>query len=57
MNLAVVPAEIRVRLRSGNGRRLASAKINGRETPVLERDTIKLPTATHGEFKIVARFA
>ena len=57
LNLAVVPAEIRVRLRSGNGRRLASAKINGRETPVLERDTIKLPTATHGEFKIVARFA
>jgi hypothetical protein len=57
LNLEVLPTEIRLRLRSGNGRRLASARVNGRETAVLERDTIKLPKEGQGEYKIVGRFA
>ena len=56
LNLVVLPTEIRMRLRSGNGRRLASARVNGRETPVLEKDTVKLPTKTEGEYKIEGRF-
>ncbi len=57
LSLAVLPTEIRMRLRSGNGRRLVSAKVNGRGTPVLERDTIALLKDVKGEYKIDARFA
>ncbi len=57
LNLVVSPTEIRMRMRSGDGRPLAAAQINGRKTLVLERDTIKLPTETKGEYKIVGRFA
>lgn len=54
--LAVKPTEIRMRLRSGDGRPLASAEINGAGTEVLEKDTIKLPTSTDAEYRIVGRF-
>jgi len=54
--LAVKPTEIRMRLRSGDGRPLASARINGAATKVLEKDTIKLPTSTDAEYRIVGRF-
>jgi hypothetical protein len=57
LNLAVLPTEIRMRLRSGNGRPLASVSINGQATGVLEKNTIKLPKETKGEYQIVGRFA
>jgi hypothetical protein len=56
LNLVVLPAEIRMRLRSGDGRPLASASVNGLATRVLDKDTINLPTETKGEYKIVGRF-
>ena len=56
LNLAVLPTEIRMRLRCGSGRRLESAEINGRKTAVLETDTIALPREVKGEYKIDARF-
>jgi hypothetical protein len=55
-NLGVLPTEIRMRLRSGDGRPLVSASINGEATPVLEKDTIKLPIKLNGEYRIVGRF-
>ncbi len=42
-NLAVKPREIRVRLRSGDGRPLAWAEVNGQKRQVLEGDTMRLP--------------
>lgn len=56
LSLAVAPKEIRIRLRSGNGRPLASAAVNGVSTPVLEGDTISLPVQIKGEFHIVGTF-
>ena len=56
LDLAVAPKEIRVRLRSGDGRPLASATVNGVSTPVLERDTIVLPTQIKGDSRIVGNF-
>jgi len=55
-DLAVVPAEIRVRLRSGDGSPIVSAKINGEEVPVADDDTIQLPTQTKGDHRIEAVF-
>jgi hypothetical protein len=57
VNLAVLPTEVRMRLRSGDGRPLASAQVNGRKIPVLEKDTITIPTETQGKYRIVGRFA
>ena len=56
LDLAVMPKEIRIRLRSGDGRALASATINGVSTPILERDTIVLPTQIKGDSRIVGNF-
>jgi hypothetical protein len=56
LDLTVAPTEIRMRMRSGDGRPLASAEINGASAPVLERETIKLPTRTKGEYQIVGFF-
>lgn len=56
LDLIALPAEIRMRLRSGNGRPLVSAEINGNEAPVRNGDTIKLPTELEGEYRIVGRF-
>jgi hypothetical protein len=57
LNLAILPTEIRMRLRSGNGRQLSSARVNGRTVPVQEKDTIVLPKKIAGEYKIEGRFA
>ena len=57
LDLAVAPKEIRVRLRSGDGRPLSSARVNGMRTTVLEGDMIQLPNGTKGSFRIVASFA
>jgi len=45
-----------MRLRSGDGRPLASAWVDGATTPVLEKDTIRLPGNTKGGYRIVGRF-
>lgn len=55
--LAVRPKEIRMRLRSADGRALLSAAINGKPTPILPGDTIALPQALTGQYAIVGRFA
>ena len=55
-SLAVAPKEIVVRLRSGDGRPLASATVNKRKVPVLPGDTIRLPVKKDGTFSIVGRF-
>jgi hypothetical protein len=54
--LAVAPKEIRMRLRSGDGRPLAAAEINGVPTQVLSGDTILLPLATSGAYRIRGMF-
>jgi hypothetical protein len=56
-DLVIPPTEIRMRLRSGDGRPLASAQLNGADTTVLEKDTIRLPNATSGNYRIVGSFA
>ncbi len=56
LDLAVAPTEIRVRLRSNNGRPLKSAEINGATTEVLEADTIRLPQSLKGQYRIVGHF-
>ena len=48
LDLVVAPAAIRMRLRSGDGRPLVKATVNGHETAVLAGDTIQLPTRTKG---------
>lgn len=48
LDLAVRPAEIRMRLRSPDGRPLRSATIDGAPTEVLEGDTIRLPLGKAG---------
>jgi len=53
--LAVVPTEVVLRLRSGDGRPLAAAEVNGEKTPVLEGDLLKLPRETNGRYRIVGR--
>ncbi|MCC6124558.1 MAG: hypothetical protein IT426_06335 [Pirellulales bacterium] len=54
--LAVKPKEIRVRLRSGDGRPLASAAVNGQAVAVQPGDVLLLPAATDGDFEIVGKF-
>ncbi len=56
LDLAVMPKETRVRLRSGDGRPLTSATVNGASTAVLEKDTILLPAQTKGDLRIVGKF-
>jgi hypothetical protein len=57
LGLKVKPTEIRMRLRSDDGRPLLAAEINGAATPVLEDDTIRIPSSTVGRYQIVGRFA
>jgi hypothetical protein len=54
--LAVKPKEIRMRLRSGDGRLLASAEINGQPAKVFPGDIVLLPIQTGGTYKIVGKF-
>jgi hypothetical protein len=56
LDLAVAPKEIRMRLRSGDGRALASATINGVSTAILERDTIMLPSQIKSGPSIIGNF-
>jgi len=56
LDLAVSPAEVRMRLRSGEGRSLWGAEVNGTKASILEADTIRLPFKTTGEYRIVGRF-
>ncbi len=54
--LAVKPREIRIRLRSGDGRPLASATINGQPAKILPGDVVLLPAQADGVYKIVGNF-
>ncbi|MCC6124559.1 MAG: hypothetical protein IT426_06340 [Pirellulales bacterium] len=54
--LAVKPKEIRMRLRSGDGRPLASATVNGRTAAVRAGDLILLPATTDGAYRVVGGF-
>ncbi|MBS1851603.1 MAG: hypothetical protein JST79_11860 [Acidobacteria bacterium] len=58
LNLAILPTEIRLRLRPGNSRqKLSSVQINGRQTAILDRNTVRLPAEIKGEYKIDAQFS
>ena len=54
--LAIRPGEIRLRLRSGDGRVLASAKMDGKNVAVQPGDLIVLPAATSAEHHVVGLF-
>jgi hypothetical protein len=54
--LAVPPQEIRVRLRSGDGRPLSSADVNGAPVGVLSGDVIVITPQTSGQYQIVGKF-
>lgn len=54
--LAVQPKQIQMRLRSGDGRPLAAATIDGKLVQVLAGDVIVLPLVTTGDFRIEGRF-
>jgi hypothetical protein len=56
VKLAATPKDIRVRLRSGDGRPLKSAAVNGQSTAVQPGDIILLPVQTEGNCKIVGQF-
>jgi len=56
LDLCITPLEIRTRLRSDDGRRLASARVNGTEVPVLEDDTIRLPNSVNGTYEVTGYF-
>ena len=56
LHLAVLPAGIRLRLRSADGRPLRSAAIDGAAAPILDGDTIALPLKTTGLYHITGRF-
>jgi hypothetical protein len=54
--LAVRPKDMRMRLRSGDGRALAAATVNGSDVPVQPGDTIALPILTDGTLRVAGRF-
>jgi hypothetical protein len=54
--LAVPPREIRMRLRSGDGRPLVAAEVNGQKVRVLPGDVILLPVQLEGEITVVGCF-
>jgi hypothetical protein len=56
INLAVAPTEIRMRLRSDDGRPMVRALINGEDATVLEGDTIRLPDRINGEYRVLGYF-
>jgi hypothetical protein len=56
LDLVLLPAEIRMRLRSGSGRRLTSVEINGRKMQAVGKDSVLLPPEKKQEYRIVARF-
>ena len=52
----MLPKDIRMRLRSGDGRPLMSAEINGQEIDVLDNDLIILPHTKKGDFVLTGHF-
>jgi hypothetical protein len=56
MGLKVKPRQVRIRLRSGDGRPLAGATIDGVKTDVLKGDVILLPSSANASFKVVGTF-
>lgn len=54
--LKVKPSEVRVRLRSRDGRPLIRAAVNGRSVPALEADTIRLPEDLSGSYHVTGWF-
>lgn len=54
--LAVKPKNVMMRLRSGDGRPLASAEVNGIEAGIVGQDVISLPTEQDAAYEIVGRF-
>jgi hypothetical protein len=55
-NLAVTPRRVVMRLRSGNGKPLRSAEVNGASVKVLPGDLIELPATTQSTWRILGRF-
>ncbi|MCC6446817.1 MAG: hypothetical protein IT210_25620 [Armatimonadetes bacterium] len=55
-NLSVLPTEIRLRLRSGDGRPLASILVNDNPAKLLEGDTVRLPLKKNGTYQVVGGF-
>jgi hypothetical protein len=56
LDLEVAPTEIRMRLRSDDGRPMVGAQINGDDTTVLEGDTIRLPNRVNGKYRVAGYF-
>jgi len=56
LDLTIEPNGITMRLRSGDGKPLKSATVNGASAKLGPNDTITLPKKTKGEYKIVGRF-
>jgi len=56
LKLAVVPSEIRLRLRSANGRKLRAALVNGAKVPVIGKDELILPRRPTGEYSVKGYF-
>ena len=54
--LAVEPANIAIRLRSGDGAPLAYAVVDGKRVPAPRGDVIRLPVVRDGKWKIVGVF-
>jgi len=54
--LAVKPVDTQIRLRSGDGRPLVSATINGKRAQVLPGDVVRLPAGTSGDYTVVGSF-
>ena len=55
-DFAVLPTRILLRLRSGDGRPLLSAKVNGAIKPVLSGDLVELPLAKNEKCRVTAAF-
>ncbi|MBM3474278.1 MAG: hypothetical protein FJX75_13495 [Armatimonadetes bacterium] len=57
LDLAVAPKGITIRLRSGDGRPLREATVNGKAVEVLAGDTVRLPEGKSAEYVVAGRFA
>jgi hypothetical protein len=54
--LAVQPRAVILRIRSGDGRPLRQARVDGVDAPVGHEDTLNLPAATSGRHHVVGTF-
>jgi hypothetical protein len=55
-HLAAAPKEVQIRLRSGDGRPLKTATIDGEPATVLPGDVVMLPAKTDARWRVVGRF-